>query len=128
MNTINSLRLAPIGVQVQMPQTLEPKPARREELPWIKTIDVDCADCGGSGGDSSSWDPYCEVCPRCMGSGKETVTRNYLREAFDLARNPNSSIVPERDHITALIQYLSRSVSDAHETLSALKTFVPEVA
>ncbi|HLG97112.1 MAG TPA: hypothetical protein VKX49_12435 [Bryobacteraceae bacterium] len=123
-----SLKLRPILATVQIPAPLESKPAQREDLPWIKTVEMECADCGGSGGDAASWDPDCQPCPHCMGSGKETVTRNYLREAFDLAHNAESSIVPEREHVVAILQYVNRTVNDAHEGLGALKTFIPEVA
>lgn len=125
LDATDPLKLIPIKTKVRLPEAL-PKPPAREELPWCRVVDTECQTCGGSGFDSGALDPEGEVCPGCMGRGVETIQRNYLQEAFALISNPNSTRVPERQHLVALTQYFGRSVREAHDSLAALTQFVPQ--
>ena len=87
---------------------------------YVKEVEQDCQDCGGSGYDSSSLDPFGDICKSCMGSGKETVIRNYLAEALRIAANPESTRPVEREHLVAIVKY-------TRDAISAL-TALPEVA
>src|ERR1700733_7294216 len=47
--------------------------------PFVIEQEIPCEDCGGTGRDIGVLDPWDGgVCPRCAGSGRETVIRNYL--------------------------------------------------
>lgn len=61
-----------------------------------------------------------ENCSTCNGSGKETILRNYLAEAFRIAADPEANLQFERAHLVALTVY-------ARQTVSALLS-LPEVA
>jgi len=91
---------------------------------YSRTVEIDCEDCGGSGRDPGALDAYLEstepVCPSCKGLGVETVTRNFLSEAFAIASNPDSTRPVEREHLVAIVRY-------AREHVSALFQ-LPEVA
>lgn len=87
---------------------------------YVKEVEQECQDCGGSGYDSSSIDPFGDICKSCMGSGKETVIRNFLAEALRIAANPESTRPVEREHLVAIVKYTREAVS----ALAAL----PEVA
>jgi len=109
--------------------TPSPKPAGRaletvrpETLsPYIKEVEVNCDECGGSGFDPGAIDPWGpEVCPKCRGARTERITRNYLAEAFQIAANPDSIRPVERQHLIAVIQH-------CREAVSALVS-LPEVA
>jgi len=39
-----------------------------------EALEIPCQDCGGNGFDSGGHDPFGEMCPHCMGSGRESVT------------------------------------------------------
>jgi hypothetical protein len=39
-------------------------------------LEISCQNCGGNGLDSSSWDPFGEICSHCHGSGHESVTES----------------------------------------------------
>lgn len=75
-------------------------------------IDADCDECGGSGfhpGGIDPWGP--ELCPKCHGAKTQTITRNYLVEAFQIAGNPKSMRSVERSHLVAIIQHCRQMVS-----------------
>ena len=109
--------------------TITPLPPQPLNPPYVVQVEIPCEDCGGSGRDLGTLDPFeYEPCSHCNGRGKETITRNYLSEAFGRISNPDSTRVVERGHLIALAQYLSNTVQDAHAALGALKTFLPEVA
>ena len=61
-----------------------------------------------------------EDCSACHGTGKETILRNYLAEAFRIAANPQANLQLERAHLVALTAY-------ARQTVNALMS-VQEVA
>lgn len=90
--------------------------------PWyIVEVEINCEECGGSGFDPGGVDPWGpEVCPRCHGGKKQTITRNYLAEAFQIAANPESIRQIEREHLAAVIHH-------CRETVRALMS-LPEVA
>jgi hypothetical protein len=109
--------------------TPQPRPAGRaletvrpETLsPYIIEMEVNCDECGGSGFDPGSIDPWGpEVCPTCHGAKTQTITRNYLAEAFQISANPDSIRPVERQHLVAVIQH-------CRELVGALMSF-PEVA
>ena len=87
--------------------------ASQEPLPPFSALtEVACQDCGGMG-----YDP-CGVnfrepddCPSCHGSGKETILRNYLAEAFRIAADPEIKLELERAHLVALTAYARQTVS-----------------
>jgi hypothetical protein len=93
------------------PQTLETKlPDTR--APHIIEVEVNCDDCGGSGFDPGGIDPWGpEECPRCHGRKTQTIIRNYLAEAFQIAANPDSQRQIERQHLVAVIQHCRQAVS-----------------
>ena len=80
--------------------------------PFVIEQEIPCEDCGGTGRDIGVLDPWDGgVCPRCAGSGQETVIRNYLAEAFRIAANPEMPRPVERVHLVAIIQYCRQVVS-----------------
>jgi hypothetical protein len=96
--------------------------ARDPLPPFSEIVEVNCQDCGGRGydpGSVCSHEP--DDCAACAGSGKETVLRNYLAEAFRIAADPNADLRLERAHLVALTAY-------ARQTISALMMSLPEVA
>jgi hypothetical protein len=120
------------GTQVSdfAPHEREPKPIPPR---WAKTVspeplppfsalvEIACQDCGGKGYDPGSVNPQeSENCSTCHGSGKETILRSYLAEAFRIAADPETSLQLERAHLVALTAY-------ARQTVSALLS-LPEVA
>jgi hypothetical protein len=89
--------------------------------PFSDLVEIDCQDCGGRGYDPGSVNPQeAEDCSACHGSGKETILRNYLAEAFRIAANPQANLQLERAHLVALTAY-------ARQTVNALMS-VQEVA
>ena len=98
--------------------TIAPEPLP----PFSDLTEINCQDCGGKGYDPGSVNPRApEECPTCHGSGKETVLRNYLAEAFRIAADPEADLRLERAHLVALTAY-------ARQTVSALLMSLPEVA
>jgi hypothetical protein len=82
------------------------------EAPFVIEQEIPCEDCGGTGRDIGALDPWDGViCPRCAGSGRETVIRNYLAEAFRIAANPECRVPVERVHLVAVIEYCRQVVS-----------------
>jgi len=89
--------------------------------PFSELVEINCQDCGGTGFDPGTVNPRePEDCPACHGSGKETILRNYLAEAFRIAADPATNLQLERVHLVALTAY-------ARQTVSALLS-LPEVA
>lgn len=85
---------------------------QREEPPMFApsepsvAADVPCDDCGGTGIDVGGLNEYQpETCQHCQGSGKESMHRNYLAEAFAVAEG-RSMMIAERKHLAALIDQL----------------------
>jgi hypothetical protein len=98
------------------PKPIPPRRARTvapEPLPpFSALVEIPCQDCGAKGYDSGSVNPHQpEVCPACQGSGKETVLRNYLAEAFRIAADPKTNLQLERAHLVALTAYARQTVS-----------------
>jgi hypothetical protein len=80
--------------------------------PFSDLVEIDCQDCGGRGYDPGSVNPQeAEDCTACHGSGKETILRNYLAEAFRIAANPQANLPLERAHLIALTAYARHSNS-----------------
>lgn len=82
--------------------------------PYKETVTIPCQECGGDGRDPGALesDVFNEPpCPRCKGSKFETVTRNYLSEAFAIVSNPDSTRPVERKHLVAITQYAREHVS-----------------
>jgi len=78
-------------------------------------INADCDECGGSGYDRGGLDPWGpEPCPRCHGAKTQTITRNYLAEAFQIAANPDSLRPVERVHLVAILQHCRQAVTPNH--------------
>ena len=89
--------------------------------PFSDLVEIDCQDCGGQGYDPGGINPQeAEDCSACHGTGKETILRNYLAEAFRIATNPQANLQLERAHLVALTAY-------ARQTVNALMS-VQEVA
>jgi hypothetical protein len=89
--------------------------------PFVVEQEIACEECGGSGRDIGSLDPWDgDVCEKCAGTGRQTITRNYLAEAFQISANPDSIRPVERQHLVAVIQH-------CREIVGALMSF-PEVA
>ena len=87
-------------------RTREPIP------PFSDFVEVRCEDCDGTGydvGSHQSFDP--EDCPRCGGSGKELIFRNYLAEAFRIVSDPECKVEPCRQQMIALATYARQTVS-----------------
>ena len=63
---------APKPIVVAGVDALDEMPADSELL------EIPCHDCGGNGFDSGSWDPFGDICPHCMGSGKEPLLTSVL--------------------------------------------------
>jgi hypothetical protein len=98
------------------PKAIPPRRARTvapEPLPpFSALVEIPCQDCGAKGYDAGSLNPHQrEVCPACQGSGKETVLRNYLAEAFRIAADPKTNLQLERAHLVALTAYARPTVS-----------------
>ena len=99
------------------PRWTPPKPALEAPRPdilqsYITEVDVDCDDCGGSGFDPGGIDPWGpDMCPKCHGAKTQTISRNYLAEAFRIAANPESTRPVERAHLVAIVQYCREAVS-----------------
>jgi len=89
--------------------------------PFVVAVEQDCSFCGGRGDDPGNVDPFSagEPCPECGGSKKETVTRNYLGEAFKIAMG-TGTMQPEKAHIVATIEYC--------RLLSSAALMLPKVA
>jgi hypothetical protein len=97
-----------------------PKPLRQSldkngaetRPPYILEANADCDHCGGSGFDPGGIDPWGpEVCSRCHGTKTQTIIRNYLAEAFQIAANPDGKRQIERQHLVAVIQHCRQAVS-----------------
>ncbi len=94
--------VAPLDLETGM---LAPMP------PFVVKLEQPCDDCGGSGRDWGSLDPIDpEDCPVCHGSGRQTVTRNYLVEALKIAAG-HSPIDAQREHVQAIVQHCRALVS-----------------
>ena len=78
---------------------------------FCEVVEVACQDCGGTGNDAGGWDPFAEACGSCNGSGKETVERNYLAEAFRIVGDSQCSVPVERKHLAAVVQHCRIAVS-----------------
>ena len=79
--------------------------------PCTVEVEQDCEECGGTGTDPGSLNPWDrEPCSRCRGSKKEIVIRQYLAEAFRIAAG-QSNLAPERPHLVALTQYARQTVN-----------------
>jgi hypothetical protein len=84
-----------------------------EPSPYTAESEIDCDECGGSGVDPGGLNAYePEDCPVCHGTKHQTVTRNYLGEAFALASGQSSRQI-EREHLAALDAY-SRQLMSAY--------------
>lgn len=127
---------ARLGVAIRDPEDLPPqecipkripparaRPTAPEPLPpFSDLVEIACQDCGGEGYDPGSVNTReLEDCPACRGSGKETILRNYLAEAFRIAADPEANLQLERAHVVALTAY-------ARQTVSALMMSLSEVA
>jgi hypothetical protein len=102
---------------------LVPSVAGNPLAPYMETVEIACEDCGGDGRDmgSVSIDRFSDpVCPTCKGAKTQTVTRNYLSEAFAIARDDSSTRQVDRKHLVAIIRYARQHVSALFE--------LPEVA
>lgn len=93
------------------------KPMARVELPeplelppFTLLVEQECEDCGGTGVDTSALDPDCQPCSHCQGSGKEEVLRQFLAEAFAIARGQITR-QPEKAHLVAMTEYARQTVS-----------------
>jgi hypothetical protein len=93
------------------------KPVARVELPeplelppFTLLVEQKCEDCHGTGQDSGALDNDYEPCSACNGSGKETVLRQFLAEAFQIARG-QLTIQPEKAHLVAMTEYARQTVS-----------------
>jgi len=81
-------------------------------VPYIVQLEQNCEECGGTGFDPGGVDPWGpEPCPVCLGAKTQTIIRNYLTEAFQIAANHNSSRPVERQHLVAIIQHCRDMVS-----------------
>jgi hypothetical protein len=89
--------------------------------PFSDLVEIDCQDCGGKRYDPGAINTKeSEDCSACHGTGKETILRNYLAEAFRIAANPQVNLQLERAHLVALTAY-------ARQTVNALMS-IQEVA
>jgi hypothetical protein len=110
-------RAAPGRIPPSRATTVAPEPLP----PFSDFVEIDCQGCGGKGYDPGGINPQeAEDCSACHGSGKETILRNYLAEAFRIAANPQANLQLERAHLVALTAY-------ARQTVNALMS-VQEVA
>src|SRR5690348_4029497 len=93
----NGERAAPAGGQdaTQVPSASAHTP---ETIPpFSDLVEMECEECDGSGYDFGSIKEFdAEYCPRCGGSGKELVFRNYLAEAFRIVSDPECGVQPCR--------------------------------
>jgi hypothetical protein len=79
--------------------------------PFTVEVEQDCEECGGTGTDPGSLNPWDgEPCRRCRGAKREFVIRQYLAEAFRIAAG-ESNRVAERAHLVALTQYARQTVN-----------------
>jgi DnaJ-class molecular chaperone len=103
----------PTDVRNSVGQRLEMAWADRAiQSPYSREIELNCEECGGSGFDPGAIDPWGpEVCPRCHGAKTETITRNYLAEAFQIAANADNQRQVERQHLVAVIHHCRQAVS-----------------
>ena len=113
-------RLKPTDPPSRKPITAKPSahPARKplataRELGMTDLHEVDCSECGGSGFDPGSVDPFGELCPRCQGSKKELIRRDYLAEAFRICADPDPQFRVERAHVVAIVEHCRKWVSAA---------------
>jgi hypothetical protein len=105
-------RIPPVSATAVGPEPLPP---------FSDLVEIDCQDCGGRGYDPGGINPQeAEDCSACHGTGKETILRNYLAEAFRIAANPHANLQLERAHLVALTAY-------ARQTVNALMS-IQEVA
>jgi len=86
-------------------------PASARELGHVNVHEIDCQHCGGSGFDPGALDPFGELCPRCKGSKKETVRRDYLAEAFQICARPDPQQRVERAHLVAIVEHCRACVA-----------------
>lgn len=87
-------------------------PANAQFADYAVELEVHCDECGGSGYDPGGIDPWGpELCPKCHGAKTQTITRNYLAEAFRIAANPDNLRPVERLHLVAIIQHCRQVVS-----------------
>jgi hypothetical protein len=91
---------------------LADKLAEQWEQP-LTEVEIPCDECGGSGVDPGGLNAYGpEDCPVCHGSKRQTITRNYLSEAFAITSGQSDRPI-ERKHLTALDAY-SRQLMNAY--------------
>jgi hypothetical protein len=80
--------------------------------PFSDLVEIDCQDCAGRGYDPGGINHQeAEDCQACHGSGRETILRNYLAEAFRIAANPQANLPVERAHLVALTAYARQTVN-----------------
>jgi hypothetical protein len=104
-----------------------PKPVaveREAHAPFSEYVEEECENCGGNGADPGCLHAHeFEPCSVCNGNRTVTVFRDWLGEAFRIARGPRNGeliIQPRKEHIVALTTY-------ARQTVNALFA-LPEVA
>src|SRR5579862_4597073 len=80
-------------------------PGGSETKACLVEVEEECEECGGNGYDWGSLSPIDpEECPACLGSGKQTVMRNYLAEALRIAAGKSARLA-QREHLVAVIQH-----------------------
>jgi hypothetical protein len=73
-----------------------------EPTSYTAEVEIDCDECDGSGIDPGGLSAFeSEDCPVCHGSKRQTITRNYLNEAWAIVAG-QSLMLPERKHLEAL--------------------------
>lgn len=75
--------------------------------------EIPCQECGGSGFDPGSVDPFGELCTRCKGAKLEVIERDYLAEAFRICSEPDPQFRVEREHVVAIVEHCRAFVSAA---------------
>jgi hypothetical protein len=102
------------------PTVIYPRP-QPEPFSFTEEVETVCQDCNGSGIDLGGLKEYePEDCRFCKGTGKETVTRNWLNEALAIVHG-QSDRPPERKHLEALYQQ-NRTVTNAYCETKARET------
>jgi hypothetical protein len=100
------------ALPARIPPTSTTKVGPEPLPPFSDLVEIDCQDCGGRGYDPGGINPQeADYCPTCYGSGKETILKNYLAEAFRIAANPQANLQLERAHLVAIIAYARQTVN-----------------